>query len=233
MTYQEILALTEANSKAIDKLSKTTEANSKAIVELTKTTEANSKAIDKLSKTTEANSKAIDKLSKNIDANRKAIVELTKSSHAAQARWDKWMEKYGGYVDNSSRKTENFLIEALWQQDLVVGDVAFDDLFPNSQRRKKKVVAIELDALLINGTTVGILEVKSTLHVNDIERIRDKLIRRFRDYYPEYRDKELAVLVAGELINPDADELAHELGYIIIKPNNQGISVDASCYRAV
>ena len=233
MTYQEILALTEANSKAIDKLSKTTEANSKAIVELTKTTEANSKAIDKLSKTTEANSKAIDKLSKNIDANRKAIVELTKSSHAAQARWDKWMEKYGGYVDNSSRKTENFFIEALWQQDLVVGDVAFDDLFPNSQRRKKKVVAIELDALLINGTTVGILEVKSTLHVNDIERIRDKLIRRFRDYYPEYRDKLLAVLVAGELINPDADELAHELGYIIIKPNNQGISVDASCYRAV
>ena len=205
MTYQEILALTEANSKAIDKLSKTTEANSKAI----------------------------DKLSKNIDANRKAIVELTKSSHAAQARWDKWMEKYGGYVDNSSRKTENFFIEALWQQDLVVGDVAFDDLFPNSQRRKKKVVAIELDALLINGTTVGILEVKSTLHVNDIERIRDKLIRRFRDYYPEYRDKLLAVLVAGELINPDADELAHELGYIIIKPNNQGISVDASCYRAV
>ena len=143
------------------------------------------------------------------------------------------MEKYGGYVDNSSRKTENFFIEALWQQDLVVGDVAFDDLFPNSQRRKKKVVAIELDALLINGTTVGILEVKSTLHVNDIERIRDKLIRRFRDYYPEYRDKLLAVLVAGELINPDADELAHELGYIIIKPNNQGISVDASCYRAV
>ena len=143
------------------------------------------------------------------------------------------MEKYGGYVDNSSRKTENFFIEALWQQDLVVGDVAFDDLFPNSQRRKKKVVAIELDALLINGTTVGILEVKSTLHVNDIERIRDKLIRRFRNYYPEYRDKELAVLVAGELINPDADELAHELGYIIIKPNNQGISVDASCYRAV
>ena len=143
------------------------------------------------------------------------------------------MEKYGGYVDNSSRKTENFFIEALWQQDLVVGDVAFDDLFPNSQRRKKKVVAIELDALLINGTTVGILEVKSTLHVNDVERIRDKRIHRFRDYYPEYRDKQLAVLVAGELINPDADELAHELGYIVIKPNNQGISVDASCYRAV
>ena len=198
MTYEQILALTEANSKAI---------------------EANSQAI-------KANSKAIDKLSES-------VAELSASSRAAQVRWDNFMKRYGGYVDNESRKTENFFIEGLKQLGLVIGTVEFDEIIPNAQRWRKKVVTIELDALLINGTTVGILEVKSTLHINDVVKVRDELIGKFRDYYPEYRDKELAVIVAGELINSDAAELAHELGYILLQPNNQGISVDASCYRAV
>ena len=204
-TYRQILALTKANSKAI-------EANNKAIKQLTKSSKAHGKAIE---------------------ANRKAIEELTESSKAAQVRWDKFMERYGGYVDNESCGTEIFFIEGLWQKDLLVGDIKFDDLVPNSQRRDEdKVVAIELDGLLINGTTVGMLEVKTTLHFKDVERVRDKRVGRFRKFYTEHSDKKLAVILAGKLINPDAAELARELGYILLKPNNQGISIDASCYRA-
>ena len=208
-TYEEVLALTQANSKAIDKLAA-------SIAEMGANARAEQARRDKES-------------AERAKENAKLAKEFAKS----QARWDGFMEKYGGFVDNDSRNTENFFIEGLWQRDLVVGAIKFDDLIANSQRREKKVVAIELDGLLINGTTVGILEVKSTLHVKDVERVRDKRIQRFRDYYPEHRDKKLAVIVAGKLINPDAAELARELGYIILKPNNQGISVDASCYRAV
>ena len=328
MTYQELFALTEANSKAIDKLAVRTEANSKAIDKLAARTEANSKAIDKLAARTEANSKAIDKLTARTEANSKAIDNLTasiaelransraeqarrdadnarrdaenarrdkelaeaqarwekdnarrdaenarrdkelaeaqarwekdnarrdadnarrdaenarrdKEFAAAQVRWEKFdkkhekfMKRYGGYVDNESRKVEDFFIEGIRQQGLKLGAIKFVDIIPNARRLKQKVVAIELDALLINGTTVGILEVKSTLHVNDVAKVREHLIPRFRRHYPEYQDKQLVVVVAGELINPDAADLAHELGYILIKPNNQGISIDYSCYRA-
>ena len=296
MTYQELFALTEANSKAIDKLAVRTEANSKAIDKLAARTEANSKAIDKLAARTEANSKAIDKLAARTEANSKAIDNLTasiaelransraeqarrdaenarrdkelaeaqarwekdnarrdadnarrdaenarrdKEFAAAQVRWEKFdkkhekfMKRYGGYVDNESRKVEDFFIEGIRQQGLKLGAIKFVDIIPNARRLKQKVVAIELDALLINGTTVGILEVKSTLHVNDVAKVREHLIPRFRRHYPEYQDKQLVVVVAGELINPDAADLAHELGYILIKPNNQGISIDHSCYRA-
>ena len=201
MTYEEVLALTQANSKAIDKLTA-------SIAEMSANARAEQARRDK------------------------ERAELAKEFAKSQARWDSFMEKYGGYVDNDSRKTENFFIEGLKQLDLVVGGIEFDEIISNDQRWRKKVVTIELDGLLINGTTVGILEVKSTLHVNDVKRVRDKLIRRFRDYYVEYQDRKLAVIVAGELINPDAAELARELGYILLKPNHQGISVDASCYRA-
>ena len=183
---------------------------------------------------TKANSQAIDRLAKSSEANKKAIEQLTEKFKASEARWDRFMERYGGYVDNESRSTEIFFIDGLWQQDLVVGDIKFDDLVPNSQRRDEdKVVAIELDGLLVNGTTVGMLEVKTTLHFKDVERVRDKRIDRFRKFYTEHSDKKLAVILAGKLINPDAAELARELGYILLKPNNQGISVDASCYRAL
>ena len=275
MTYQELFALTEANSKAIDKLAVRTEANSKAIDKLAARTEANSKAIDKLAARTEANSKAIDKLTDSIaelrassraeqarrDADNarrdKEFAEAQarwekdnarrdaenarrdKEFAAAQARWEKFdkkhekfIKRYGGYVDNESRKVKDFFIEGIRQQGLKLGAIKFVDIIPNARRLKQKVVAIELDALLINGTTVGILEVKSTLHVNDVAKVREHLIPRFRKHYPEYQDKQLVVVVAGELINPDAASLAHELGYILIKPNNQGISIDHSCYRA-
>ncbi len=203
-TYRQILALIKENSKIVA-------ANSKAIKQLTQSSKAHDKAIE---------------------ANRKAIEQLTESSKASEARWNGFMERYGGYVDNDSRNTEIFFIEGLRQQNLVVGDIKFDDLIANSQHWRKGVVMMELDGLLINGTTVGMLEVKSTLHFKDVEKVRDKRIDRFREFYTEHSDKKLAVILAGKLINPDAAELARELGYILLKPNNQGISVDASCYRA-
>ena len=202
MTYEEVLALTQANSKAIDKLTA-------SIAEMSANARAEQARRDKEN------------------------AELAKEFAKSQARWDSFMEKYGGYVDNDSRNTENFFIEGLWQQDLVVGDIKFDDLIANSQHWRKGVVMMELDGLLINGTTVGMLEVKSTLHFKDVERVRDKRVDRFREFYTEHSDKELAVILAGKLINPDAADLARELGYILLKPNNQGISIDASCYRAV
>ena len=209
MTYEEVLALTQANSKAIDKLTA-------SIAEMSANVRAEQARRDK----------------ENAER-AKENAELAKEFAKSQARWDSFMEKYGGYVDNDSRNTENFFIEGLWQQDLVVGDIKFDDLIANSQHWRKGVVMMELDGLLINGTTVGMLEVKSTLHFKDVERVRDKRVDRFREFYTEHSDKELAVILAGKLINPDAADLARELGYILLKPNNQGISVDASCYRAV
>ena len=201
MNYEEVLALTQANSKAIDKLTA-------SVAELS------------------ANARA-EQIRRD-EENARRDKELAES----KARWDSFMEKYGGYVDNDGRKVENFFIEGLHKQELVVGPLEFDQLYPNVRCLNKKVVAIELDALLVNGTTVGILEVKSTLHRNDVLKVKDSLIPRFRKFYPEYQKKELAVMVAGELINPDAAELAHELGYIVLKPNNQGLSVDTSGYKA-
>ena len=92
--------------------------------------------------------------------------------------------------------------------------------------------SLDLDALLISTTTVGILETKSTLRVDDVLKVHNALIPRFHKSFRDQQHKDLAVIVAGELILPNAADLARELGYILLKPGKQGIIADASCYRA-
>ena len=78
------------------------------------------------------------------------------------------------------------------------------------------IINIELDALLINGDSVAIMEVKKKLHLNDVVKVRDNLIGRFRDLFPEHQAKRLPVLVAGESINANAEAQALEAGFVVL-----------------
>ena len=148
------------------------------------------------------------------------------------ARFDKLMMKLGCYVDDESRKIDHFFIESLCEQDLIVGPLEFEYISPKVKCYSRRAGILDIDAMLVSTTTVGILETKSTLRVDDVLKVQNALIPRFRKSFREQQHKDLAVIVAGELILPNAAKLARELGYILLKPGKQGIVADASCYRA-
>ena len=100
MTYEEVLALTEANSKAIAELRDELRANARA---------------EQLRREQDDIRRAEENARRD-----KENARRDKEFAESQDRWDKFMERYGGYVDNDSRKVENFFIEGLRQQDLVV-----------------------------------------------------------------------------------------------------------------
>ena len=216
MNYEQLLSLTEANAKAIAELRATTAEAHASIIEL------RTSIVELRASTAEAHARWEQKF---------AAEERQRQED--RQRWAEFMQTYGSYVDNQGRKVEDFFIQGIRKNNLRVGALEFDDIFPTATRANKRRGDIEVDALLLNGTVVGILEVKSTLHRNDVNKVKDLLIPRFRELYPEYQDKQLAVLVAGELINPDANDLAREMGFIVLSPNNQDLSVDDSCYRAM
>ena len=216
MNYEQLLSLTEANAKAIAELRATTAEAHASIIEL------RTSIVELRASTAEAHARWEQKF---------AAEERQRQED--RQRWAEFMQTYGNYVDNQGRKVEDFFIQGIRKNNLRVGALEFDDIFPTATRANKRRGDIEVDALLLNGTVVGILEVKSTLHRNDVHKVKNSLIPRFRELYPEYQDKQLAVLVAGELINPDANDLAREMGFIVLSPNNQDLSVDDSCYRAM
>ena len=223
MNYEQLLALTEANAKAIAELRASTAEAHASIVELrASTAEAHASIIELRASTAEAHARWEQKFAAE-----------EKQRQEDRQRWAEFIQTYGNYVDNQGRKVEDFFIQGIRKNNLRVGALEFDDIFPTATRANKRRGDIEVDALLLNGAVVGILEVKSTLHRNDVNKVKNSLIPRFRELYPEYQDKQLAVLVAGELINPDANDLAREMGFIVLSPNNQDLSVDDSCYRAM
>ena len=139
-------------------------------------------------------------------------------------------QQYGNYINNQSRRAEEFFIKGIKKLDLRVADIQFDDIFPNLIRQRRHS-GIELDALLTNGEVVAILEVKTRLHGNDVDAVYHKRIPAFRQFFREYRDKSLLVLVGGLSVNSDALAKAHEYGFICLQPDNQQLAVDASCSR--
>ena len=118
-------------------------------------------------------------------------------------------------VRNEAEACEQRFIASLRRQKLVIAGVTFDEIYSN-QKKDRKGEHIELDGLLVNGDSIAILEVKKRLHLNDVEKVRDNLIGRFRKLYPEHQNKRLMVLVAGDNINNDAAAAALEAGFIVL-----------------
>ena len=101
------------------------------------------------------------------------------------------MRKLGCYVEDDSRKIDHFFIESLCEQDLLVGPLEFEYISPKIRCYSKRAGIYDLDALLVNATTVGILETKSTLRVDDVLKVQNLLIPRFRKSFREQQHKDL------------------------------------------
>ena len=124
-------------------------------------------------------------------------------------------EAMQSFIKNDADACEQRFVDSLDSHDLIVAGVNFDEIYSNV-RKKRGGKNIELDALLINGDSVAIMEVKKKLHLNDVVKVRDNLIGRFRDLFPEHQAKRLLVLVAGESINADAEAQALEAGFVVL-----------------
>ncbi len=74
---------------------------------------------------------------------------------------------------------------------------------------------MEIDILVVNAGYVVLVEVKSTLKVDDV---RDHLERlgQFREFFPEYADRQILGAVAGIVIEEQADRFAYREGLFVI-----------------
>ena len=140
------------------------------------------------------------------------------------------VHQHGNFSNNQGRITEAFFVAGLKKNNLTVGGTVFNDITPNV-KRQGKTDGVELDAVLTNGSTVGILETKTVLHVNDVEKVQAKVIPAFRKHFGEFSDKTLMVMVAGELVNDDARALAYACGFVCLTHANQELAIDASHAR--
>ena len=95
-----------------------------------------------------------------------------------------------------------------------------------SQRVKKRLDSktLEIDVLVTNENHVLIVEVKSSLGVNDIKEMIEDL-GKFHTFFPEYSQKQLYGAVAGIEIEEGADKYAYRQGLFVLAQAGETVSI--------
>ncbi len=90
-----------------------------------------------------------------------------------------------------------------------------------SYRNGKKM---EIDILAVNGDYAVLIEVKSTLGIDDIKEHIEKL-SQFRSFFPEYGDRRVIGAVAGIVIQEGADRYAYRQGLYVIGQTGETVKI--------
>ncbi len=95
-----------------------------------------------------------------------------------------------------------------------------------SQRVKKRFngKTLEIDVLVTNENHVLVVEVKSSLGVNDVKDLMDDL-QQFREFFPEYSHKQLYGAVAGIEIEEGADRYAYRQGLFVLAQTGETVAI--------
>ncbi len=95
-----------------------------------------------------------------------------------------------------------------------------------SQRVKKRLngQTLEIDVLVTNENHVLVVEVKSSLGVNDVQELQSDL-DKFRQFFPEYAQKQLYGAVAGIEIEEGADRYAYRQGLFVLAQAGETVAI--------
>lgn len=84
--------------------------------------------------------------------------------------------------------------------------------------------ALEIDVLGVGENYAVMIEVKSTLSVDDVkEHLRD--LSRFKTFFPEYADRKLLGAVAGIVIEEHVSRYAYQQGLFVIAQSGDAVQI--------
>jgi hypothetical protein len=75
---------------------------------------------------------------------------------------------------------------------------------------------MEIDILLKNTDALVVVEVKTTLRVENVDEHIEKRLKPFKRFFPEYRDRKVYGAVAYIHVEENADRYAHKKGLFVL-----------------
>ena len=134
---------------------------------------------------------------------------------ASDRRWKKIEETMGSWANNHGQFAEEYFSNSFEDGKQNFFGEKFDDINLNVKGIKKGYKD-EYDILLINGKSVGIIEVKFKAHENDIPKILKKA-QTFRVNFTEYENHKVYLGLATMCFYPELEALCRKEGIAIVK----------------
>ena len=202
-TYEEIMQIIKETARMQQEL---TIKMQKTDAEIDKLKERQAQTDEQLKKTDEQLKKTDEQLQRNDERLTKRFEEL-----------DKKLERVGVLVGNISNNqgevAEEYFVNCL-KNELKIGELQFDYLLENVTLTTKKIND-EFDILLVNGSSLALIEVKYKVHPNVIDSLERK-IKHLR-MMKEYKNYKIYAGVAGFKIPKDVIKKAKQKGYFVLK----------------
>ena len=104
------------------------------------------------------------------------------------------------------------------ERDIVVTD------FARQVERQRGDEGIEIDIFAKNGEYVVLIEVKSTVGVDDVNEHLERL-GKFSRFFPEYQDLKVVGAVAGIVIPKNVARFAYQKGLFVIAQSGETVKI--------
>jgi len=147
------------------------------------------------------------KFQESIKETDRRFQETDKKFQEAMKRVDALTGKWGAFVEGLVAPNMAAMFESR--------GIEIERIFPRAKAHDKQGDKMEIDILGVNGEYVVIVEVKSTLGVDDVKEHIER-IKNFRNFFPEYAERKIIGAVAGIVIDEGADKFAYRKGLFVI-----------------
>ena len=141
-------------------------------------------------------------------------------------------KEVGGAAYNLGNIAEEHFMQA-WDhcKPVLIGDIEFDEVLAN-QKYRKHGREMECDLVLLNGTHIGLVEVKLFLHPRDVYEFDDKLKKVLPLVLPaEYRHLHVLPVMACTGTTDRARKRIADYGFALLRPDGQKAKLEIEQLR--
>ncbi|MFK5975027.1 MAG: hypothetical protein QM493_00845 [Sulfurovum sp.] len=143
--------------------------------------------------------------------------EQMKKTDEQMKKTDKQIKALSQNIDGVNKsiglEAEEFFYSSL-KKNPMIANINFDYIYQNSKRDFKGETQ-EIDILLENGSSVGVVEVKNRVSQKSIDQL-DKIMERFDYFHPIYKGYSVIGAIAGKIFPKHLQEETLKKGYSVI-----------------
>jgi len=154
--------------------------------------------------------------------------EMAKSRADFDRRMKKLSEQVGGVANNQGAFAEEYFFNSFERGQTNFFNEKFDKI---KQNMKGDETDDEFDIVMLNGQTLGIVEVKFKAHQKDIPKVIKKA-ETFRENFPKYKNHKIYLGLASMAFYPKLEHECLDKGIAIVKQVGDTVVVNDAHLRA-
>ena len=193
---------------------------------------ASQKETDRQIKELRASQKETDRQIKELRTSQKEtdrqIRERSKETDRQIRETDRQIQKVGSRFNERWGRFVESLVEGKLLELLRAWRIRVEQIFSNAKVSMKKkdgsVQSREFDIIAVNGTEVTALEVKTVLTPKKVNHFIE-ILKDFKSYFPDYKDKKLYAAVAFLKSEDKAEDFAEKKGLFVIRATGDSAKI--------